>query len=432
MSALGDYIHLRAANYTAHGTTMKGTYDAIGSYENYKKKRAAAIKEVKPATIATLKQRLKKDSGIQEKKDKVNNDQDFQEKINMIYEFLAERATDGVIGWYEGNAKTGGGWSYTGDYQYLKGKTISKEEIMKKRALVDEINKLLDKIQIDGQTGSAAQSDIDQVVNLYKQLGGTKSSLGEIQDDINNFSYYTWISNLAGAFGELFVSACQDTAEGVAVNSVEDFLSGVVGGQGSSITLDKSALAKDVSSYITTDATGTKYSFGKSQDKVDVDIIVNRENVLATVKNYKDTSEVTLQGQTSLLAALVKMNNEGNYANHWLNCHAGRILKNNTAVEADKTLQFEIAYDALVGGNPLKEGAKQANVFVVMNRMTGDVMIKSTKDVLFKELDNIKISPSIVNIRLKNTINKTYQDRITHILMQIHQRNLHVSYKSGQ
>lgn len=59
-------------------------------------------------------------------------------------------------------------------------------------------------------------------------------------------------------------------------------------------------------------------------------------------------------------------------------------------------------------------------------------MVKSTKDVLFKELDNIKISPSIVNIRLKNTINKTYQNRITHILMQIHQRNLHVSYKSGQ
>ena len=74
MSALGDYIHLRAANYAAHGTTMRGTYDAIGSYENYKKKRAAAIKEIKPATIATLKQRLKKDSGIQEKKDKVNNE----------------------------------------------------------------------------------------------------------------------------------------------------------------------------------------------------------------------------------------------------------------------------------------------------------------------------------------------------------------------
>ena len=58
-------------------------------------------------------------------------------------------------------------------------------------------------------------------------------------------------------------------------------------------------------------------------------------------------------------------------------------------------------------------------------------MVKSTKEILFKELENIKITPSILNIRLKNTFNKTYQDRIVHILMQLHQKNLQVSYRTG-
>ena len=64
------------------------------------------------------------------------------------------------------------------------------------------------------------------------------------------------------------------------------------------------------------DETGTRYILGTSPNKVDVEMDINREEVLASVKNYKNTSKVTLQAQTSLLAALLKLNDEGNYANH--------------------------------------------------------------------------------------------------------------------
>jgi len=431
MGALGDYIHLKTENYLKYGTTKKDQFDAISSYQNFKKKRSSAIKELSNETIALLKQRLSKDNTIQNNKDKQESEKIFQKMVDLIYEKLAEQSTAAVLGWYQGNAKVGGGWAYSGDYQNLKKKALTKEKLLQKKSLVERINKLLDKIQIDGIKGQASQADIKEVSTLYKRLAGKKSALGEIQEDIDNFTYYTWISNLSGAFGEMFVAACGDAIDNNVNNTINEILSRIVGQKTSVISFDKNLIAKNLSNYIHMDETGTKYILGSSPDKVDVSMELNKEDVLASVKNYANPSRVALQGQVSLFPALIKLSEEGNYGNHWLNCHAGRIIKNETSNIANNVLQFEVAYEALVGGNPLKEGASQANVFVVMNRTTGDVIVKSTKEILFKELENIKITPSILNIRLKNTFNKTYQDRIVHILMQLHQKNLQVSYKTG-
>lgn len=436
-SALGDYVHLYAKHYDEYGTFKRTDgakkFNAIDSYQTFKKNRLSNINELSPATIKILEQRLRQDSNSQINEDKWKLENDFQGKIDMIYEYLAERATSTAIGWYYKNAKEGGGWAYSGDYQNLREKTLTYDKIQQKRKIIEQINKKLDKIQMNN--GNSTKKELEEINSLYNSLKGnskkTKSSLGQIQEDIDNLSYYTWISNLAGDFGEMLVAACGDSLDGVVDKSIDDILKRVKGKEVSLISFDKNKVAKNLSKYFKMDETGTRYILGTSPNKVDVEMDINREEVLASVKNYKNTSKVTLQAQTSLLAALLKLNDEGNYANHWLNCHAGRIIKNKGS-NAEDALRFELAYDALVGGNPLKENVKQSNVFVLLDRVKGNVIIKSTKDILTKELDTIKIKPDVLGVKLNNTKSKTYQDRITHILMQLHHINFHVAYGSGQ
>ena len=105
--------------------------------------------------------------------------------------------------------------------------------------------------------------------------------------------------------------------------------------------------------------------------------------------------------------------------------HAGRLIGNRGS--ADQTLKEEIAYEALVSGNPLKKGVQGANTFVFIDRATGRVMVTKTKDILTNEINRINIKPNISNIKLKNRYSKTFQDRITGVLMQAHATQLYVS-----
>lgn len=435
MSALGDYIHLRAANYEKYGTTVRGIYDRIDSYEDYVKRRLSKIKEITPQTINIMKKRLKGEADGIITKDKIAAEKRFQENIDKIYEAIASITTESTLGQLEGSNTINTGKWKPSDYQSLKSRTLSKEEIMKKRDLVNNIYKLIDKITVDGAKGQAQQEDIKQLTQYYNQLTGknliaNESTYSLVQKDVDNYNYYTWISNVAGKFGEMMVAAIQDTAEDKAVEVVNNTMEGVVGNLSSGGSFMKAEVVRDMSPYgMTTDKSGNYYIIKRTQDKVDVAIQVNQEDVFATVKNYYNPSQVTLQAQTSLFYALVALQREGNFGNHFLNAHAARNVKKPDALIADDAVRFELAYDALVGGNPLKEGASQANVFVVFNRATGDVMIKQTKDILTNELDRIVRKPYIQKIRFDNKMRDNVTDRITNILVQAHQLNFHVIYK---
>lgn len=429
MSALGDYIHLHSENYIKYGTTRRGAYDAISSYENYVKSRLSKIKEINKSTLDVFKNRLKGEADGIITKDAVAAEKRFQENIDKIYEAVAQKTTQGLIGRYVGTSV----WKPT-DYQNIKGVALSKGEIEKKRALIGIIYKLINKIEIEGTSGNASQEDIKQLVQSYnsltgKNLKGTQSSLGIVQEDIDNYAYYNGISNIAGDFGEMLVAATQDVANGQSVEVVNNTIEGVVGNLRSGGSFSKAEIAKDLSNYgLRTDASGNEYLVQRTQDKVDVQIKVNQEDIFATVKNYYKPSKVTLQAQTSLFDALVALQREGNFGNHYLNAHAGRLTRTKDAIIVDEAVRFELAYDALVGGNPLKEGAAQANVFVVFDRHSGNVIVKQTKDILTNELDRIIKKPSVQNIKFRNRMSKKIQDRIANILVQAHQTNLHVSY----
>ncbi len=430
MSALGDYIHLKNVNYEKYGTSVRGKYDKIDNYQAYVQQRLSGIKEVKSDTISILKKRLKGEADGQITKDKVEAEKRFQENIDKVYNALAQKTTQGLIGQFEGTSA----WKPT-DYEAVKASALGDGEIEQKRALIVTIYNLIDKITAAGNYGEASQQDISLLFDSYNRLTGknlqaSKSAYSFLQQDIDNYSYYNWISNVAGDFGEMFVAACQDTADGKAVEVFNNTIEGVVGNLRTGGKFLKAEINRDLTPYgALTDKTGTHYIIKKTQDKVDVDIQVNEENVLATVKNYYNPSSVTLQKQTSLFNALVYLNRQGNFANHWLNAHAGRNNKKQDAQIADDAVRFELAYDGLVGGNPLKEGAAQANVFVIFNRANGEVIVKSTKDILENELDKIVKKPEVSKIRLSNKATKNINDRITHVLVQAHQLNLHVAYK---
>lgn len=430
MSALGDYIHLRNANYEKYGTTVRGIYDRVSNYEEYVKRRMSKIKELNPQTVDIMKKRLKGEADGIITKDAITAQKRFQDNIDKIYDAVAQKTTQGLIGQLTGSS----GWKPT-DYKSVEAKALQEGDIDKKRQLVGNIYNLIEQINQDGVKGQAKQKDIQQLVDYYNELSGknlqpNKSSYGIIQEDIDNYSYYNWISNVAGDFGEMMVAAIQDTSEDEAIEVCNRTIEGIVGNVRTGGSFMKAEVVKDLTPYgVLTDSTGSNYIIKRTQDKVDVEIKVNQEDIFATVKNYHNPSQVTLQAQTSLFNALVYLQREGNFGNHFLNAHAGRNNKKPDARIADDAVRFELAYDALVGGNPLKEGASQANVFVIFNRENGDVMVKQTKDILTNELDRIIRKPYIEKLRFNNKATEEVQDRITNVLIQVHQLNLHVIYK---
>ena len=431
MSALGDYVHLHTENYLQYGISKKGKKPHhFQAQKNFLQNRLKNIKPVNKSTVKELEKRLTSNTINATQKDKQKVNFDIQDKINKIYEISAQHTSTGIMGYFYGTSKNNG-WAYTGKYQDVKDLTLSAAEIERRKNVYDILNKRITEIN---RYGVATADDLNEIVNMYQDAGGNlpsnlgvESILGHIQEAIQASSFNTWRSHIVGEFGENLVAACADKVDKMATNEFEKFLKdAVVGDKRTSITLDKTKVAKDLSSFLSTDKEGNKYYFGTTQDKVDVNIQVNNQDVLASVKNYYDASSVTLQSDVNLFTALAFLESKQRFGTHWLNMHAGQ-LKGNGRIAADKILEQEIAYEALVSGNPLKRGADNANVFVYLDRKTGRVFAKSTRDLLINEMSRIKITPEVKSIVLKNDTSATIQDRVTKVLMDAHKTQLHVS-----
>ena len=429
MSALGNYIHLHAENYLKYGVAKKGeTPKPFSGINNFLQNRLAGIKDINDGTIKILEQRLKNNTVAQESQDKQNSNQDFQKKIDKLYELIAAHSSISSINSYLHGSS---GIVKPSNINRIESLALSRGEIERRKTLIQEIDLKIAEIN---KNQMATEAQIKELLNLYTAAGGTKtfsqtgnkSILGQLQDAINETSYNTWISAVSGEFGEKLVAMCGDKAENLAIDELENYLKeAVIGDARTSITLSKDKVAKDLSSFLKTDEKNNSYYLGTTQDKVDVKIQVNNEDVLANVKHYYNAEKVTLQSRVSLFSALAFLEQYDQFGTHWLNMHAGRLLGNRGS--ADQILKEEIAYEALVSGNPLKKGVQGANTFVFIDRATGRVVVKKTKDILTSEMNKVNIKPNINSLKLKNRYTKNYQDRITGILMQAHATQLHVS-----
>lgn len=425
MSAIGNYIHLKTENYLEYGISKRGNPKHFKPPGNFLQNRLKNVKPITKTVEKELTKRLTANTADKIAKDKKGTTLDMQQKINKVYEILAKITAEGVMGYYQGTS-TGknNGWGYTGDYSTLKGMTLSLSEIERRKTILNEIDKKI--VQIN-KKGISTENELKELIQMYNNAGGSlpsdigaESILGKLQEAIQNTSYITWNSHISGAFGEHLVALCSDKVKTLALDELEEFLKeAVVGADRSTIALDKSKVTKDLSNYISMDKEGNKYTFGSTQDKVDVKIEIKNQDVFANVKNYYDATEITLQRDVNLFMALAFLESKQQFGTHWLNMHAGE-LKGTKRKEADEILKQEIAFEALISGNPLKQNTTNANVFVSLDRKSGKAFVRSTRELLLKEFDRIKITPDVRGVILENSKSETIQDRISRILLDAH------------
>lgn len=235
----------------------------------------------------------------------------------------------------------------------------------------------------------------------------------------------------------MFVAVCDDKifnqAHKTVAQAIEENVRGLDRAQ---ILIDKKLISNNRGDffYKTSTKDNTKYSLGATQNKVDVEININNQDIFASVKSYRSTNKKTARPdlqQVNLLTTLIFLNNyQGleNVSNHWINMHASHPGKTkNIDQSLDEIIKKEIAFQALSSGNPFKQNVEKANTFIFINRGTGQVFIKPVKDILFNNFSTIGGLQLISKIYLQNHKSNVIQDRITNILNQIHQYNISVA-----
>lgn len=427
-SALGDYIHYWKRNYMKYGVgeSSVGEIQKFSySKQQFLNERFAGHKTVSPNTIQRMKNILAANTYSQESKDASLQEFQRQEQLNFIYEILAKHTTENLIGRVQGNAFNqgkGSGWAYDeevlgwirGKYNGIKNqniKTLKKSTLEKKKAQLTLLNKKINDIN---NIGFASEEDFQQISNYYFEITGepigqemlNQSMLGKIQDMANAYGLYTDISNLVGAFGERLLAMCADNVDKMSKEELAKFFKeAVIGTQSSSFQVSQNQVRGDLTSIMGMSETGTTYKATPTQNKVDVQIKVNREDVFANVKHYYGAKEVSLQDSTSLLYSLIYLENLEKMGSHWLNIHTvipgHRAMIQSPTQQINDIMKMEIAYEALVSGNPLKNSAK-ANVFAYLDRKTGRTIIKDTKDIIEQDFNRFIFTPDLDTIRFSN------------------------------
>lgn len=416
MSALGEYVHMLTNNYLKYGVSRNSQGSSASSratnLEAYRKMRLGEIPPINKSNVNVLKQVLINNTSKSENQDITVLDRNFQRRIDLVYEALGRMTSVENINSYN---YSGGANAWQASQRFTVGGTegttqgFGIPQIRELKTLREDIENLLN-IASKGVMTQAQFDELQQKYNVMSNkvslsasmegasLSNIKSMAGQLQEAINIYNFTDTYNHVIGDWGELFVASlaltAQDLAEENADAAIMKILSGVKGSQRSNAYLKKSDIAIDASQFnqINRQSNGNGFWLKKSQDKVDVQISFNGELVNATVKNYKESTynkEGGLKLQNvPLLYALVYINRQGDLANHWLNRQVipaqwtGRTSIGNFNY-INRLLKFELAYEALASGNPLKKGVDKANIFVWLNREHPEkTVVLSTAEML--------------------------------------------------
>ena len=479
-SALGDNIHFNTINYLNHGT--KRIIDGNNPYQvmsNFLIERTQNLRTVKQETLNTLRERVANDSETQEQRERDGIQQIFQEGLNDVAETLANSTSkerfQSLLGSSEGYK---GNINKQSDFLVNKAIKEGKTSISQQKQLSTfntakkELNEKIDKINAKGWVN---EQDINFLIEQYKKIQniiGTikipsiqglsdkhsslknksqiKSFIGQLQLALDDIEIITTQKLVNGAFGELIVRKASDQFYNTAVQESNKMIEQkIVGDKRTEASIPTQFIAKDLSpvSGVTFTQNHTSYYISPTQDKVDVQITVNREDIFASVKSYRtldgkynkwgSTNDVHLQSPISLFYPLAFLNGVllKDFGNHWINMHAAnkpQLIPNNWIENADLILKQELAYEALVTGNPWKAGVTPADTFITIERSTGRVAAYNSKDLLLNHFNYFIFEPNIEHMKIANRRSEEIEDRITNILMQTRQLKVTVSYKIGK
>lgn len=437
MSALGDYVHLYYKNYQKYGITKndpenKKTLNFNAIMQN----RISSIKEISSTALTLLASRLAVNSYNNIEKDKTEWTTRQQALIDEVWALLYERVQ--MINNLDSALKlSSGGLQYR---TTKKGEIISfmssqnfapsSQKILKDRRKKafqkrNEIQTLIDELN---KNQPASEEQINKLVRLFEEYSHltvgaeSESVIGSIEKKMGQLKYASTIQSIQGRLGEMLVAICDDKANKLGAEAVADLIQQTVKGSNrTKISISKDLVAGNPQ-FLSGKDDSHEYYIGESQDKVDVQIKVNDEDVFASVKKYQVKSgnrpKADLQ-EVNLFPTMVFLNQFNDFGNHWLNLRAAKGAPSGAASELDTIVKQEVAFQALASGNPLKKGVSFANVFIFIDSVNGQVYVKSVKKLL-QNLSAFGGLGKIDRISLTNQRQKTPEERIANILQQLH------------
>ena len=487
MSAIGDYVHLTAAEYYKHGTERfdenKTNFNLVPRiFQDQKESLKRKMESRKAHEMLSPGQQKELSKALELLMRPEGSDSQIQQ-LNKIWEGMLEELSDefeGNLGnvqrdcanifasyTFGENAKT----VKTIQTKPNKGKETRKIKLqtilkrMKQLQQCDQLEQLksqLDKIyeelakasnqsvealratnyNIDNDTIELASGiDMSNLLLVESQYENVVKALNKI------IARTSGSANLQkGTMFEYMLAVAPLVCGKTTVDNLHDFIKkSVVGWKKTKVSIDSSNFFKgvDLKSIL------NKYdqqindhlyvSNSASQDKVDVLLRWNGKKIPLSAKNVnlKSGREIHLVSQASLLAMVADLN--ANYMNHFLNIVSQHKSPKDSATiqtslinEAHHSLKRILMLEALEG---YKTGAQQADFFVVNDNATGQVKIYSVAQLVLDAIDQIdnfvKVTTNgdndIENIRFANDFQiKSYDQRITKLIGDVHAQKITV------
>ena len=441
MSALGDYIHLKVDNYNKYGVMKKGGQKAKLTLEQvYKAQKAInqnrinSLPDVNQSILNTLNERISKN--FPEGKDKGRESLDKALAENK----LSERIKNFLLTEINGNLIKQSNIDNSNIEQMTTNNALVKiEEARRLRNNLYQNIETLNRRFKEGKTaGTTPTTIVNNLNDFFNALGMALPNNEWIvhPNDIKNIDTLTALkeilhsisfaeannATLHGQMGEQTVRMCGD----VAVSKGLEAINGViVGSHPTKFQLNEKIIPKKVGETFKKDTGLNLYQVRSSQDKVDVQIVVNKQPLNTSVKAYTargNSIRAHLQ-DVSLLTSLATTVTD--FANHWLNIHTLHLNNH----ELDSALIEHIKYEALVSGNLLKKGALLADTFIAIDVTSGRVYSASTKDILNGNgSSTFYLTPDIYSLHISgNQWQDTWEKRISNILQSVHSKKISVA-----
>ena len=305
--------------------------------------------------------------------------------------------------------------------------------------------------------------------NSHKRLDLSKSRYSQFVNNLNEIlsSFLTGSSTLHGEYAEAVVVGMNYLANAKAIQGTGEILSGLpqalrqgVKGQsrsasgllGVNFSSDFVDLKQVVDNSVydsvkMTDSAGNVFSTKITQDKVDVEILIDGLKVPASVKNYNMANVKTDIHLLSGRSVLALVQEYDDFLNHYLNIVAEHSQKEPAAQLLDKAaiaMKLTVLLKALSGAviSRSKDGSigfsPQADLFIVNDNSVGKFrvyLIEEILDAVQKNIEWLKTGDLDNVQKLKNDYIGTKGQlnmgdakvRISNLLAQLHQMELQVS-----
>lgn len=376
MSALGDYVHYRAANYRKYGVNKRQTGQTrawSSTLMGWRQKRSAGYEKI---NYSGLKRELMNNTLAQIQAD--------SNLLNLDYAHRQKQFENLVLKRLEQEGRTP-------DYSQPLKTNYTPEQLLKiKKEFSDiqqDINYINGKGLVMGKTTS--KDELEKIEKKYAQLrgsgGGKKSILGGVQQGFNDHAARTWRKTLENELGSTIDETIKGSAEEALNKAIEqEMLAGITG----MVQMKKGELSTVVKTV--TDETNSIYNINATEDGWAFEFIPNRTNILkdangelASLYWNNKSPYISIEGSNISLGRLLQLvQSEDDFGTHWLNMHiAGR---NFNTYDIDKDLAATAVYVSLSQGKSDKETGGD---FVFIDRSTGTIrrlgfweMIKHRED----------------------------------------------------